>query len=68
MVDAAFGELMVTCEKAMWLVNSGQQHLMPERRAPGRMVRLAARSASLCLLLPRSNAHGAHTARARDAH
>ena len=39
MVDAAFGELVVTCEKALWLVDHGEQYLKPERRRPGRMVR-----------------------------
>jgi hypothetical protein len=38
MVDAAFGELMVTCEKAAWLVSHGAQYLEPEQRQPGRMV------------------------------
>ena len=47
MVDAAFGELMVTCEKALWLVDHGEQYLKPERRRPGRMVRsLLTRSSS----------------------
>ena len=40
MVDAAFGELMVTCEKIDWLVKDGERHLRPETRAPGAMVRL----------------------------
>lgn len=40
MVDAAFGELMVTCEKMMWLVHEGGQYIAPEYRQPGRMVRL----------------------------
>ena len=39
LVDAAFGELMVTCEKAQWLINNGARHLRPEWRSPGRMVR-----------------------------
>lgn len=39
MVDAAFGELMVTCEKMMWLVHEGGQYIAPEYRQPGRMVR-----------------------------
>ena len=40
MVDAAFGELMVTCEKAAWIVNNGEKYLRSERRQPGRMVRV----------------------------
>lgn len=39
MVDAAFGELMVTCEKMMWLVHEGPPHIAPETRTSGRMVR-----------------------------
>lgn len=38
MVDAAFGELMVTCEKATWIARSGEAALRPERREPGLMV------------------------------
>lgn len=40
MVDAAFGEVMVTCEKIWWLVKQGRQYLLPERRKAGAMVRL----------------------------
>lgn len=39
MVDAAFGEVMVTCEKIWWLVKEGRQYLQPERRKAGAMVR-----------------------------
>lgn len=38
MVDAAFGEVMVTCEKISWLIREGQQWLKPEKRSPGVMV------------------------------
>ena len=38
MVDAAFGEVMVTCEKLAWLAREGERHLRPERRSAGAMV------------------------------
>ena len=38
MVDAAFGEVMVTCEKATWLLAEGERWLRPESRSAGRMV------------------------------
>ena len=38
MVDAAFGELIVTCEKIHWLINEGEQWLKPESRSAGRMM------------------------------
>ena len=38
MVDAAFGEVMVTCEKAVWLLKEGERWLRPESRSAGRMV------------------------------
>ena len=38
LVDAAFGEVMVTCEKAVWLLQQGERWLRPERRSAGRMV------------------------------
>ena len=38
MVDAAFGEVMVTCEKIAWLLREGERYLKPERRSPGVMV------------------------------
>jgi acyl-CoA reductase-like NAD-dependent aldehyde dehydrogenase len=31
-VDAAFGEVLVTCEKLRWLIASGERALQPERR------------------------------------
>jgi hypothetical protein len=40
LVDAAFGEVIVTCEKIWWLVAHGEKYLRPEHRAPGVMVRL----------------------------
>ena len=40
MVDAAFGEVMVTCEKLWWLIKYGERWLRPESRAAGIMVRL----------------------------
>jgi acyl-CoA reductase-like NAD-dependent aldehyde dehydrogenase len=38
MVDAAFGELIVTCEKIHWLLAEGERWLAPEARSPGRMM------------------------------
>ena len=38
MVDAAFGEVMVTCEKIAWLIREGEKYLKPERRSSGAMV------------------------------
>ena len=39
-VDAAFGEVMVTCEKIWWLLRQGERWLQPEKRGAGIMVRL----------------------------
>jgi acyl-CoA reductase-like NAD-dependent aldehyde dehydrogenase len=38
MVDCAFGELIVTCEKIRWLMSDGERWLKPEARAAGRMM------------------------------
>jgi len=38
LVDAAFGELIVTCEKMHWLMSQGERWLLPESRSPGRMM------------------------------
>ncbi|KAL4856021.1 Aldehyde dehydrogenase 22A1 [Chlorella vulgaris] len=38
MVDAAFGEIMVTCEKIWWLVQQGERYLRPESRSAGTMM------------------------------
>ena len=38
MVDAAFGELIVTCEKIHWLLSEGEHWLKPESRSAGRMM------------------------------
>ena len=38
MVDAAFGEVMVTCEKISWLIREGERYLTPEKRSPGVLV------------------------------
>jgi|TARA_B110000090_G_scaffold91866_1_gene104034 delta 1-pyrroline-5-carboxylate dehydrogenase len=38
LVDAAFGEILVTLEKIKWLLRDGQKWLSPERRTPGRMM------------------------------
>ena len=38
LVDAAFGEVMVTLEKVEWLCAEGEAWLKPERRSPGRMM------------------------------
>ena len=37
LVDAAFGELIVTCEKLKWLMGYGEKYLRPEKRYPGIM-------------------------------
>ena len=38
MVDAAFGEVMVTLEKIQWLCAEGERWLAPERRSAGTMM------------------------------
>ncbi|KAK9825118.1 hypothetical protein WJX74_010698 [Apatococcus lobatus] len=38
MVDAAFGEVLVTCEKIRWLLSEGERWLRPESRSTGRMM------------------------------
>lgn len=38
MVDCAFGELIVTCEKIRWLMSEGERWLKPEKRSAGRMM------------------------------
>lgn len=38
LVDAAFGEVMVTLEKIEWLCSEGEAWLRPERRSAGRMM------------------------------
>ena len=38
MVDCAFGELIVTCEKIRWLMSEGERWLKPESRSAGRMM------------------------------
>lgn len=43
MVDAAFGEVMVTCEKISWLIREGERYLKPETRSPGVMVMFSCR-------------------------
>ena len=43
-VDAAFGEVMVTCEKIWWLLRHGERWLKPEKRGAGIMVRLGVNS------------------------
>jgi acyl-CoA reductase-like NAD-dependent aldehyde dehydrogenase len=35
MVDAAFGEVMVTLEKIQWLCAEGERWLLPEKRSAG---------------------------------
>ena len=39
MVDAAFGEVIVTCEKLWWLIKEGERYLKPEARSASYMVR-----------------------------
>ena len=50
MVDAAFGEVMVTCEKLWWLIKHGERWLRPESRANGIMVRHILAALKFCLL------------------
>ena len=38
MLDAALGEVMTTCEKAAWIIHSGEDALRPETRGVGRMM------------------------------
>eukprot|EP00899_Mesostigma_viride_P010789 jgi/Mesvir1/19711/Mv09971-RA.1 len=38
LVDAAFGEVMVTCEKIAWLLAEGERHLRPEYRSASAMM------------------------------
>ena len=38
-LDAAFGEVTVTCEKICWLLAEGERWLRPEHRSASRMVR-----------------------------
>eukprot|EP01031_Cornospumella_fuschlensis_P038858 gene38858-47261_t len=40
LLDALIGEVLVTCEKLIWLANSGEQWLQPEYREAGRMMML----------------------------
>ncbi|RYH14443.1 aldehyde dehydrogenase family protein [archaeon] len=40
LLDALIGEVLVTCEKLIWLANSGEQWLLPEYRESGRMMML----------------------------
>lgn len=37
-VDAAMGEIMVTCEKLRWTINRGEQYLLPESRESGTLM------------------------------
>ena len=38
LVDAAFGEILVTLEKIKWLLRDGEKWLSPEQRSPGLMM------------------------------
>lgn len=38
LLDALIGEVLVTCEKLVWLIDSGEQYLVPESRETGRMM------------------------------
>lgn len=38
MVDAAMGEIMVTCEKLRWTITRAERHLRPERRESGTLM------------------------------
>lgn len=37
-VDAAMGEIMVTCEKLRWTINRAEKYLRPERRESGTLM------------------------------
>ncbi|KAJ1632912.1 Aldehyde/histidinol dehydrogenase, partial [Pavlovales sp. CCMP2436] len=37
-VDAAMGEIMVTCEKLVWTIANAEQYLVPERRKSGTLM------------------------------
>ena len=38
LLDALIGEVLVTCEKLAWLADCGEECLLPEKRATGRMM------------------------------
>ena len=38
LLDAIIGEVLVTCEKLVWLTNSGEKHLQKEVRESGRLM------------------------------
>merc|ERR1719506_2459117 len=38
MLDAAFGEILTTCEKIRWLLSEGESALKPEPRSAGSMM------------------------------
>ena len=38
MLDALIGEILVTCEKLVWLINYGEGYLKPEVRESGRLM------------------------------
>lgn len=38
LLDALIGEVLVTCEKLVWLAESGEKYLTPEYRETGRMM------------------------------
>ena len=38
LIDAIIGEVLTTCEKLAWLASSGEQYLVPEPRATGRLM------------------------------
>ena len=46
-VDAAFGEILVTCEKIAWLLGEGERWLLPEKRSAGKMMFYKVRTPSL---------------------
>ena len=37
-LDALIGEVLVTCEKLVWLAENGEKYLVPEYRSTGRMM------------------------------
>jgi acyl-CoA reductase-like NAD-dependent aldehyde dehydrogenase len=38
LLDSMIGEVLVTCEKLVWLADYGEQYLLPEERKTGRMM------------------------------
>lgn len=64
LVDAAFGEVLGTCEKIWWLCKEGEHYLKPDRRSAGFMVcRAGGRRSLACLGWDGGENTGLHVAR-----